>query len=262
MLRVDEIFRKGEYALRQVAECLARSIQLLGEPNAKYVEGGLDPNILRAYGLRDLTIALDASIVYLKVLADLVAMTLPSLFSSHSAMVARRSMTDLRRRVMNNPDNPLHRIFCAESFDWLDSLARPAKGTPRSDSGTDAIRDARIHLGAMIAYGGPGFQQSKSGEWIRLSDEVSAQMTSIEGAHSRDLIGDIRRVTKSLFAFLDTVVREAGKRDAMFDLRTQEFSISGLVYVLEPSDFLKTVLPRVEEVPSTDESSDACSSGR
>lgn len=160
--RCDEVFYKGSFSLHNYLQCYLRSCQLLGlalprleqkmendhrELNAHKGGGSWSVEIdLEApcgmfhYSV-DVAIYLDSCVSYLKILADGVAKTIPSVFGAPPFSVSRDSMNTLWNNALRRAGSPLERVFRSTPRTWLDILS-----APRSEIA--GIRDARFHHGA------------------------------------------------------------------------------------------------------------------
>jgi hypothetical protein len=184
-------------------------------------------------------------ISYLKIIADGVAKTLPSVFGAPPFSVSRESMNSLWNDALKQIGNPLERVFRSRSRTWLNTLSS-ARGE------VAGIRDARIHHGAWFvpigSEAGHGqyritiVQSSigKEGPGYHLCEIIRDSV-----AHSRDVISDLVASTAGFFSFLDDVVRMAAAQNPALNPVRKNYSKLGYVEVFGPSDFLGSVLPVV-----------------
>jgi len=266
--RCDDVFHKGEFSLCEFVSNYLRSCQLLGLSISR-LEQSLEDNFREAEAHRrlgekswsveidieapfgyfhsstDVTIHLDSCISYLKIIADEVAKTLPSVFGTPPFSVSRDSINSLWNDALKQTGSTLERVFRSSPRDWLKILSA-ARGE------VAGIRDARVHHGAWfvpigteVGHGqccitimqssigkkGPGYHPGET-NW----DSV---------AHSRDVVSDLVASTAGFFSFLDDVVRMAAAQNPALNPVRKNYSKLGHVLVFGPSDFLGSVLPAV-----------------
>jgi hypothetical protein len=265
----DDVFLKGRVSLHGFLWNFMRSCQLLGfsicrleqkfkndrqelEAHRGEQSWSVEIDLEAPYGefhaLGDVSIHLDSCISYLKILADGVAKTLPSLFGTPPP---KKSGTDIGPRDSINKlwdhsrdsGSTLESLFISTPRDWLKILS-----AKRNEIA--GIRDARFHHGAWNAPIGSQVgegplrilvSQSSVGEERPGNRPGETIMDSV--VHSRDLIADLRAATDGFFSFLDHVVREAVTRDPVLNPARESYSQSGYVLAFGPSDFLGSILP-------------------
>ena len=266
--RCDDVFYKGRSFLHEFLSIYLRSFQLLGisvsrleqsledshrESDARErrgeMSGSMEIDLEAPFGYfhtsYDVFIHLDSCISYLKIIADGVAKTLPSVFGAPPFSVSRESINSLWNDALKQTGSPLERVFRSRSRAWLNTLSS-ARGE------VAGIRDARIHhgawfvpIGSQVGYGqysitigqasiGKELPGYRPGETIR--DSVD---------HSRDVVSDLVASTAGFFSFLDDVVRMAAAQNPALNPVRKNYSKLGYVLAFGPSDFLGSVLPVV-----------------
>jgi hypothetical protein len=257
--RCDKEFRKGFWQLHDLMLHLLRSLQHLGtstqrlrdkaladfhdfqshpgegtwetEIDLKAPDGGFHIDI-------DKSILIDSCMVYLRVLGDCVAKTIPAAFQGPPfRFIQKGSLNDLRKSLRKSTATPLGEAMSQAPIEWLDILARIVS---TNDKGMrEGIRDARVHHGACHSM---IFEFSAS-----LDIELIAKQGSVAGLHSADLIGDLKSAIEGFFAFLDHITREAVSRNPKLDMRTKEYSKNGHLRIFGPADFLSAMIPLLKD---------------
>src|SRR5271166_998587 len=239
--RCDKEFRKGFRQFHDLMLHLLRSLQHLGISTQRLAdkarkdfedfqshsgEGTWTSEIdLKApYGWFhhqiDTSIFIDSCMVYLRVLGDCAAKTVPAAFQEPPfRSLKKRSLNDLRKSLRNLPNTPLVEVMSHAPMEWLDILARVVSTS--ENAMREGIRDARIHHGAchsvVFEFSIPSATNSTPS-----ATKLIAQQYSETGIHSTDLIGDIKKAVEGFFAFLDHIIREAVKQEPKLDIRTKE----------------------------------------
>jgi hypothetical protein len=253
--RCDQDFRKGSRSLNGLLSNYLRSCQLLGLAISRYKDSMENRQRLRkaaggkpftvpsdmeaAFGEFhtdiDVSVHLDSCVSYLKILADMVAKTLPSLFGDpppHSSTPSspRDSINTLWNHASNQPTGTaLKDVFHTTPRDWLDILSTSRKRPA-------GIRDARFHQGAVnhVSLASDG-----NGPW-----RVHIQQSSVENIHIYpDMISKMCESSFGFFSFLDHVVREAITRDPILTPSRESYWGRGYQLVFGPTAFLGSVIP-------------------
>ncbi len=193
----------------------------------------------------DVGICVDSCSSYLKILADVVAKTIPSIFGAPPFRVSRESMNSLWNNALQQPDTPLGRLFNSAPRDWLDILSAARNRTA-------GIRDSRVHHGALNsvmghAVGEESFRAVVS-QWSvgKERDGDRAGETIRDSVlHSDDAVSDLIASTAGLFSFLDKVVRKAALQNHALSPVREAYSKAGYALAFGPSTFLTSMLPAV-----------------
>jgi hypothetical protein len=263
--RCDDLFHKGKFSLHDFLSCYLRSCQLLGfsirrfeqkmeddrREREAYLRGeaswSVEIDIESSYGWFhasvDVAVHLDSCISYLKILADGVAKTIPSVFGAPPFPVSRESMNKLWNDALQQAGSPLGRVFSSTSRAWFDILSA-------ARSKVAGIRDARIHHGAMNLPVGQSVGAGPISVLIQQWSVGKEQVGHLPGetfrdavVHSRDAISDVVASTFGFFSFMDHVVREAAAQNSALSPVRKAYSKLGYVLAYGPSDFLSSVLP-------------------
>jgi hypothetical protein len=264
--RCDDVFHQGKFALYDFLSCYMRSCQLLGFSIRRFeqkieddlrdreahrgeeswsVEIDIEPSYGWFHASVDVAIHLDSCISYLKILADGVAKTIPSVFGAPPFPVSMESMNELWNNALQQPGSPLGRVFSSTRRAWFDILSA-------ARSKVAGIRDARFHHGAMNS---PVGQSVGSGpisvviqQWSLGKERVGhfpAETFRDSVVHSHDVVSDLIASTFGFFSFLDHIVREAAAQNPALSPIRKAYSKLGYVPAFGPSDFLSSVLPAV-----------------
>jgi hypothetical protein len=210
------------------------------------VEMDLEAPYGRFHATNDVVIHLDSCTTYLKILADGVAKTIPSLFGAPPFSKARDSINKLWNEALQHPATPLGRLFVATPRSWLDILSKEQKNP------LAGIRDARVHHGAWNSPNGHAagdgpfrvvIEQASTG-MQRAGDRRGESITDAK-LHSRDMVADLAAATSGFFSFLDHVIRETAAQNAALNPLRGSYSKLGYALSFGPSAFLTSVLPTV-----------------
>ena len=253
--RCDKEFHKGFWQFHDLMFHLLRSLQHLGMSTQRLANKAredfedfqahqgeeswtADIDLKAPYGWFhheiDTSIFLDSCMIYLRILGDCAAKTIPAAFQEPPFRYLKKgSLNDLRKSLRSLTNTPLEEVMSHAPMEWLDILARIVSTSEKAMR--EGIRDARIHHGACHSV---TFEFSTPSVM-----KLTAKQDSVAGLHSADLIGDIKKAIEGFFAFLDHIIREAVNREPKLDIRTKEYTKNGHLRVYGPSDFLSAMIP-------------------
>jgi len=94
----------------------------------------------------DISIAADSCLVYSRIIAICIALTLPALLGDPPSDLKRPSFRDVSKYASQRPETPLGKLFSGASLEWFETLSR--KSVSRW-----GIRENLIHYGAFNVVG-------------------------------------------------------------------------------------------------------------
>lgn len=212
-------------SLREHFELLVRSIQLIGETNAKAIDLH-EAGQITINEHRDLIIAYDMTLTYASMIADTLALIITPVF--HNGGFPNQDYDNLQSMIddASKGNSNYTCLLTNVNLDWFQKLK--------------TLRNHRVHRSAIQGLSGP----------VRVNGEiVSRKMTSqLSGRSflSTDLARDISTICDGLFGFLDYIAREVAKKETDINLSAQDYTEWGRIVVIGDSGFLEAIIPIIE----------------
>ncbi len=228
----------GTFAAREHFELLVRSIQRVGQSKSA-VERTLESRDIHFDQHRDFKLDIDSVLFHARIMADILAMTIPSLFTGFPNYSKRHRLRKIIKQNTSETSRYYQR-FTGCDMGWFVRLAGDEEMGVEGNNAAFGLRDVRMHHGAIQWV----FGTQTTSEGISTPWSASVALGG-EKQYSQDLIRDLRLICSGLLGFLDHLSREAGQLDERLDLRDGAICPAGLVPVFGETGFLKSVLPLV-----------------
>ena len=232
----------GAVAVRDHFELLIRSIERTALSEAAYarainVQSGEHRFPLSEH--RDVRIDFDSVITYARILADSLVTLLYAFFAENGDQLPKIVRLRSLIKKAESPRSSWHDFFGDDvpgrwDLSWFYALAGHGENSKR-----EGLRDARFHYGATTFLVGRS-PEPPSSTW-RVTGHLSGR-----SAYSSDLLADLKSICRGLLAFMDHVVREAGKRDSRLSLGDGVYTDAAIMPVLDDETGLEEFLPIIE----------------
>ncbi len=253
--RYDKDFRMGYGPLLELVTKLIRSLQRLGiaaelmkgfldkiysagdNPSVIEVEVGVEGDLANA--VVDISIAADSCLVYARIIADRISLTLPALFGEPPYRgIKRSSFREMMKGCLKDTATPLGELFHGASLEWFEVLSGRGTGDPGSHKG---IRENLVHYGAFNTVSWYDESVGEGGEptWkLQIHQKGEKELLG-------DLLANLAVVCGGLFGFMDRACRLALQQGEGIDFRECKYVWEDVIPVAGPIDFLGTMLPRL-----------------
>jgi hypothetical protein len=247
--RYDGDFRMGYWPFRELVTKLIRSLQRLGivDESARRFNGLLraseQPRVIEIevsgtdhpmWHSVDISTATDSCLVYSRIIADCIGLTLPAILGDPPyRYLQRTSFRKVSTYAANHPITPLGRLFSGTSLEWFNILSQ-------RDSVNRGLRENLIHCGAdnLVAW------SSIEPEGGERREELQLSQYSYKGIHV-DLLASLAAICGGLFGFMDRACRFAMQQEGGIDFRECKYVWKDVIPVPGPIDFLGTMIPRL-----------------